>query len=154
MEKTPLFSVSVPLVLLVFSLTLVGCADNARDDPVNENGAGSDGYTNDPVDSGVTKEVTVRFTNGTVFDLDQTKIYDYGKMENEIVYDNYTVMKPNDTREVQLTLTSYYPDGSTYGILVVGFHAGSNRDTGEGIIRAFDYVSGDFIELVLERELP
>ena len=62
-------------------------------------------------------------------------------------------MKPNETREVQVTLTSY-SDGSTYGILVVGIHAGSNLETGEGIIRAFDYVNGDSIELILERELP
>ena len=63
-------------------------------------------------------------------------------------------MKPNETREVQVTLTSYYSDGSTYGILVVGYHAGSSLETGDGIIRAFDYVNGDFIELVLEKELP
>jgi len=154
MEKKPIFSVSVPLVLLIFSLALVGCADNAVNNLNTENGVGSDGFTNDPVDSGVTKEVTVRFSNGTSFDFYQTRIYDYGKMADDIVYDNYTVMKPNETREVQVTLTSYYTDGSTYGILVVGYHAGSNLETGEGIIRAFNYVNGVFIELVLERELP
>jgi hypothetical protein len=156
MKKKRVFSFSVLILApMIFSLALIGCESEATDESgVVPQGVGPDVFTSDPVDSGITKEVTVRFTNGTSFNLYQTRIYDYGKSEDGIVYDDNTVMKPNETREVQVTLTSYYSDGSTYGILVVGYHAGSNLETGNGIIRAFDYVNGDYIKLVLERELP
>jgi hypothetical protein len=150
MKKKPVFLVSVPLVLFVLSLALVGCTDQTTSGIINENDIESLGFDSPVLESNVTKKVTVRFTNGNSFDLVRIVINDYGKIKNSRVYDENIVMKPNETRELELDLTVYTSSDVKCGVAVAGFREVFDEQTGEGIIATGGTTEEDIIEVVIE----